>query len=415
MTSAHAVQQADQPRATHGAGDTARFLTAAGVSFFGDWLTTFALLVLLFRITGSVTAPAIFMLLRVAPRVFGPAPGGSLADRFGPSRVAGTCAVAQGAITASIVVFAHLKFLPAIYAAVAVAQFINALSQPSYGALIPLVARPGKLKGVNAGYSTIFASGILVAPAVGALLLPFTTPETLILADAISFMVAAALLLSLKAGRTGASRPGEVGRGITAGIPPVFHDGMLRSLAAGYFTSGAVVTALQAVLVVAASQRFSGDINLGWLYAGVGAGAVVGSLSVLGRGATRVTRAEIVTASVVELVPLAAFVFVPNLIAGVGLLFLSSAGGSLYQTRGAVGLQQRTPHAVMGRVNAVMRFGQYAGMLIGALLVALLADRLGWERVVLIVAAASLALMAAVTFNAHPRGTRAQVVDLPPL
>ena len=61
---------------------------AAGTSVYGDWLTTVALLVLLFRLTHSPFGPALYMLARVAPRLVGPFPGGALADRFGPARIA---------------------------------------------------------------------------------------------------------------------------------------------------------------------------------------------------------------------------------------------------------------------------------------------------------------------------------------
>src|SRR2546428_162090 len=79
-------------------GSAARFLVASGISFYGDWLTTVALVVLLFRLTGSPTGPALYMLFRVAPRVLGAAPGGALADRYGPVRLATFCAVGQGVL-----------------------------------------------------------------------------------------------------------------------------------------------------------------------------------------------------------------------------------------------------------------------------------------------------------------------------
>ena len=73
---------------------SARLLVAAAVSTYGDWLTVVALAVLLFRLTHQAEAPAAYILARVAPRVLGPSPGGFMADRFGPGRVAGWCAPA---------------------------------------------------------------------------------------------------------------------------------------------------------------------------------------------------------------------------------------------------------------------------------------------------------------------------------
>ena len=98
---------------------------AAGTSVYGDWLTTVALLVLLFRLTHSPFGPALYMLARVAPRIVGPFPGGALADRFGPARIAAGCAVCQGILTGAIVVFADLDVIWAIYVAVALAQLLR--------------------------------------------------------------------------------------------------------------------------------------------------------------------------------------------------------------------------------------------------------------------------------------------------
>ena len=61
------------------------FLAGAGVSAFGDWLTTFALAVVLYRETGSYAATAGFFLVRVAPRPLGAWLGGPLGDLVSPA------------------------------------------------------------------------------------------------------------------------------------------------------------------------------------------------------------------------------------------------------------------------------------------------------------------------------------------
>ena len=72
------------------------FLAAALISFAGDWLTTVAVGVLLFQITGSVAAPALFVLVRTAPRIVGPLAGGALADRFPPLRAHALVPILRG-------------------------------------------------------------------------------------------------------------------------------------------------------------------------------------------------------------------------------------------------------------------------------------------------------------------------------
>jgi predicted MFS family arabinose efflux permease len=379
-------------------------LIAAGTSFYGDWLTTVALVVLLFRLTASPIGPALYIVARAAPRVLGPLPGGALADRFGPARVAASCAVLQGIVTASIVVFAENRIVWAIYAAVVLSQLLASAAQPCYGALVPRVATREHLGRVQGTYAALQSSSILVGPAVGALVLPFAAPELLIGIDAASFVIAAMLLVTLI--KVGASDAPDVDapRGIRVGLRLVLRDPMLRFLAAASVGNAAAVTALQAVLVVAAAQHFGHDTVVGWLYAAVGAGGTLGTLSMIRRTPARVGLAWIIGPSALELAPLALFVVITSLPIAMVLLFMSSFGATLYQTRGTVGLQQRVAPQALGRASAVIGFAVYLGMLVGAVVAAALVSTIGWEATVLIVCAGSATLLftVGVSEGRHP-------------
>jgi len=382
-----------------------RLLVAAGTSFYGDWLTTVALVVLLFRLTQSPIGPALYIVARAAPRVLGPLPGGALADRFGAARVLSACAALQAIVTASIVVAADHKVVWAIYVAVLVSQFLGSVAQPCYTALVPRVTTPERLGRVQGTYVALQSSSILVGPAVGAVLLTVTTPQFLVAIDALSFVAAAILLTTLLgAGRT--DEPIGAGtRGIRVGLRAIGRDPMLRFLAAACVANAATVTALQAVLVVAAAQHFGHDTVVGWLYAAVGAGGLIGTLPVIRRTPARVGLSWIVGPSILELAPLALFVFVTSLPAAVLLLFLSSFGATLYQTRGAVGMQQRVASDVLGRASAVIGLAVYVGMLLGAVAALALVSAIGWEATVLIVCASSATVLfiAAVSESRAPR------------
>ena len=133
-----------------------RLLLGAGISTYGDWLTVVALAVLLFDLTHRPEAPALYILARFAPRVLGPTLGGSLSDRFGPSRVAGWAALGQCALTGGIVVFANTGTIWAILVAVACAGFLGSVAQPGYSACIPRVTTAPRLLRVNAIYSGLY-------------------------------------------------------------------------------------------------------------------------------------------------------------------------------------------------------------------------------------------------------------------
>ena len=381
-----------------------RLLMATGASSYGDWLTTVALVVLLFRATHSPIGPAVYMIARVSPRLIGPFPGGALADRYGPARIAAGCAVIQGVFTASIVVFAESRIIWPIFVAVALAQFFSSAAQPCYGALVPRVTDAVGLGRVQGAYAALNSSSLLVSPAIGALVLPFTAPEVLVAIDAGTFFVAGALLATLAGvGDETSARAGS-SRGMSAGVPIVLHDPMLRFLAVAYLSNAAAVTALQAVLVVAADQRFGQDTAVGWLYAAIGAGSLLGTLPVIRKTPERVGQKPIIAFTALELAPLAAFVFVTNIALAAALLFVCAVGSTLYQTRGAVGLQQRVPRELLGRTSAVIRFAGYLGMVLGAVAAVSLVQPLGWESTVLIVCAvgATLLFITAVSESDQP-------------
>ena len=314
------------------------------------------------------------------------------------------CACVQAILTASIVVFADNRAIWPIYVAVALAQFFGSAAQPCYSALIPRVTSPDHLGRIQGIYSALSNSSILVSPAFGALALPFTTPQVLIGVDAATFVVAAVMVGTLTGVSEANSEPLSA-RGMSAGVPVVLADPMLRFLTAAYLSNAAAVTALQAVLVVAAAQRFGHDTAVGWLYAAVGAGSLLGTLPVIRRTPKRVTMLPIVAATALELVPLAIFVFVGVLPVAVVLLFASGVGAGLYQTHGVVGLQQRVPQELLGRTMAVVRSAQYLGMLSGAVAAVFIVQPLGWEATVLIVCAlgAMLLFFTAVTEGRSPR------------
>ncbi len=367
---------------------SARLLVAAGISLYGDWLTIIALAVFLFRLTHEPEAPALYILVRLAPRVLGPTLGGSLADRYGPGRVAGWSALGQCVLTTGVFFAATTGTIWAVLVAVGGSSFLGAVAQPGYSACLPRVTDKPRLPRVNAIYSALFESSVLVAPALGAILLPIVRPEALVAADASSFVLAGVLVLSLRAGPV----PHEGGSAEAPDRPLrlVARDPALRALGASFFWSSATITALQAVLVVAAAQRFGRDTSVGWLYAAVGAGGVAGSLVLLRWRPPPISARGIAVGFLIGVVPLGLFALVGALLPALGLLFLSTASEAIYQTRGQTAMQQIVPAEMLGRVSGVMRLLVYSGMLVGAVAAVALVEVIGWQALVAGAAAVSV-------------------------
>jgi MFS family permease len=388
-------------RGWQGSGSAfARYLIGVTLSFYGDWLTTVALVVLLYRLVGPA-APAGYMVARVLPRLLSGAPGGVLADRLPPHRLVAACALVQAALTLSIIGSARIGAVWAIYAAVALAQFSGGLARPCIGAMVPRVAPPQRLARANALFSLGQSSSLALGPALGAALLVVTSPETLLKIDAATFVVAAVLMLSLRL----TARP-EVGGmrrpGALAGFSAVWPDPLLRAMAAAWVAGGVAASAASSLLVLIA-RTMGSDSLVGYLYAAVGGGSVICGFVVLRYRPRRTTRDLIVGLAVLETVTLAVLTLHAPLAGAVLLLAASGGSGIVWQTWGATDMQMRTHPAVLGRVNAVMVTSTSLGMLIGALLALGLVSWVGWERALFISCCLALGVLAAGVFAGPQR------------
>jgi predicted MFS family arabinose efflux permease len=374
-----------------------RFFAAVFLSLYGDWLTTVALLVVLFELTHNPAAPAGYMLVRVAPRVLGPWLGGGLSDRLSPRLVIVATSLLQAIMTASLILSHRAALIWAIYIAVGLAQFTGALGRPSLGAALPGLVSEKDLPRANATYGLLFSTSIFVAPAIGAVLLLHIGPDPLFAIDAATFAIAALLIATLpRATRRAARDPRkeETGRGA---LRRALKEPDIRMVAVANFASGLVATVTQALLVIAAHERFGGDAVVGYLYSGVGAGGVLGGLIALRWIPRRVwTRLGLFLAITIELVATAGFSASTAVFIALLGLALSAVAGSSMDTWGITEIQRRAPAGFMGRYNSLIFISIYSGMLVGALWALGTSGVLHWDVAIQISCAAMLVLLAAV-------------------
>lgn len=346
-----------------------RFFASVFLSLYGDWLTTVALVVLLFRLTGSAAGPAGYLLARVAPRVVGPWIGGSLADRLSPRRVIVVASSIQSVLTASLILSDHLQTVWGIYVAVACAQFLGSVARPSQGAWLPHLVSDAALPRANAVWGLFFETSIFVAPAIGAVLLFRTGPDSLFAIDALTFALAAALVATL---------PNTPRHSDLSAEPVVFkristwlmamRDPVIRLVATANFVMGLTITVAQALLVVAASERLGGDNAVGLLYVTVGIGGTIGGLLALRWIPARSGMLlALFVAITVNLMALAGFAAVRSVVPGLTLLAFSTLASASLDVWGITEIQRRAPKGYGGRFNAIPWASQYAGMLVGAL------------------------------------------------
>jgi len=394
----------------------ARFVAGVAISSFGDWLTTFALAVVLFNATKSVSVTAGYLLVRVAPRPLGAWLGGPLGDAASPRSAIVGAAVTQGTVTAAITVPLALgRGYWAIFVLVGISQLVGGSWQPLTSAMMARLAGAESRHTLNLVYNLSMGGMMLGAPAVGALLLPVVGAVPLVAGDAVSFVVSAALFLSLP------SMPGIAGRSLTVrsaatgGFAAVFRRPVLRVVALGAFSTTLVITALQAALPDLAAQRFGSSADAGFCWAAVGLGAMLGSVIALWRPLQR--PAVILPAIVGEILCVGAVALVGSPALDLVLLAGNTASASLVQIEGGVIIQSQAADTV-ARVQGAVSTSRFVGMAGGAMLALLLALTLKWQTLVVILAVVGLGLLGVAALGpsdrtAMTRGPSSPLAEIP--
>jgi MFS family permease len=388
-----------------------RFVTGVCISSFGDWLTTFALAVVLFNATKSVAVTAGYLLVRVAPRPLGSWLGGPLGDTASPRAALVGAALVQGAVTAAIAVPLALgRGYWSIFVLVGLSQLVGGSWQPLTSAMMARLAGAESRHGLNLVYAMSMSAMMLVAPAAGALLLPVVGAVPLVVGDALSFALAAGLFLSLPATQRISGSSMTVRGAVAGGFAVVARRPVLRVITLGAFSATLVITALQAALPALASQRFGSSADAGFCWAAVGLGGVVGAVIALW---PRLQRPGVILPGIVVEIACIGGVAVAGAPA-VDLLLLvgNTIAANLVTIESGVIIQSE-PGDKVARVQGAVSTSRYLGMTTGATLALLLALTVRWQALVVILAVVGLVILGGSALG--PRESAASVLAASPL
>ena len=358
-------------------------LSALAVSQAGDWLYNLALAVLVYDRTHSPLWVGITTAARVVPFVaLGPL-AGVLVDRFDRRRImiaSDLIRLALMLLLAAVAVAGLPILLVPVIAALATAASTPYL--PCVTAVIPRLVRDDDLSGANAARSAVTALSIIAGPALGGILLLVGSPAIAIALNALTFGLSALAVLAI--------RPSEVFRAARptdrpAGLLPQLAQGAaaLRAHPQALRLAGADITCslvygTQTVLLLIVSQQIGlGTHGYGYLFAGIGAGGLVGTA--LASRASRSCHPRRVLAAAL------AAVGVPMLLLAVThwpavaivLAGLTGAGALLVEILTDTCLQRVLDQDVLGRAYGLALPAAIGGIAAGALITPVLANILG--------------------------------------
>jgi len=253
--------------------------SARAVSFLGDSLSLVALMLHVAETTGQALAVALLLLAGdFAPALLGPLTG-TVADRLDRRRVMVGCELLQAALVGVIALW--LPALPLLLVLVGLRAVAGQVFQPASRAAVPAVVPERDLERANAAVGVATNGGEALGPLVAALLLPVLEVRGVLLVDAASFLVSAALLGLLpplaRSGDGDPARPASFLADAGAGLRYLRGQPILRVVIGGYVAVVACTGIDDVALVFLATDTFgAGESAAGLLLAAVGIGLLAG-------------------------------------------------------------------------------------------------------------------------------------------
>lgn len=376
---------------------------ARSASFLGDSLGLVTLLLYVADATGQALAVALLLLVGdFAPALLGPLTG-VLSDRFDLRRVMVACDLAQGILV--FVIALTLPALPLLLALVALRAIAGQVFQPASRAAVPALVLDRDLEGANSAIGFGTNGSEALGPLLAAVLLPLVGVRGVLLVDAATFLVSAALISTLPAlpsARTGDTDPSSLRSFLLdagAGLAYAWSIPVVRIVGLGFFAVVAFNGIDDVALVFLARDSLGGgDPAASLLYAAVGVGLLAG-YALLGRYAARLPMVLLLLAGFASssagnllsgLAWAVAAAFALQTVRGIGIAAMDVAANTI--------VQRAVPRAMLGRVfgNLYGAIGVAAGLsyVFGGVLLDLTSPRLTF-----VVAGAGGLLVALATFR----------------
>jgi MFS family permease len=275
---------------------------------------------------------------------------GSLGDRFDRKRVM------VGSDLGGALTFGAMAFITDPAPLIAVA-FLSALAESPFlaasAAAIPNLANEEDLGWANGLLMIGRNVGIIVGPLIGGILIAAFGAGAVFGMNAVSFLVSAALVWSIRDSFSSASRAAGEPLNLTAGIRFVARDRVLRAMALALIPIQ-LGQGLSLVADVPLVTLFgAGSLGYGALIAFWGFGSIIGSLA--GRFMNRRVEPVIFAAGSITVTAMCLFVGLSPIFLGVlaAVCVMGLGEGSQSVAQQSI-MQRRTPDAVRSRVAAAI-------------------------------------------------------------
>lgn len=353
---------------------------AQTVSRWGDTFNTVALVVLVFRLTGSGLGVVGVVVAEIVPVLVLAPVAGVVIDRLGPRRVMVAADVWRVAAALALPLVAGS--IVGVYAVAVALSAGTVFFNPAAQSVVPSLVDEDELVAANSGlWSAAVVSQIVLAPLAG-LLVAVLGPAPAFVLNSATFALSAAILagLRLPARATDAHQPWRAS--LAEAVRLLGRGPLLRTLALVQVLAALSAGATSALLVVLAGRHLRiGADGFGLLLGAIGVGAAVGPL-LLARLSSDPRRPALVfgpllVRGIVDLV-LATFTSVGVAIAALVAYGIGTSTGSVtFNSLLQVEVSERHRGKVFAAFDALWQSGRLASLALGGIL----ADAVGVRAV----------------------------------
>jgi MFS family permease len=350
-------------------------------------VTQFALPLIVFKLTGSALALGATLAIYTAPQLLFGLAIGAWTDRTDRKRLMIVVDLLSAVTIASVPLAysAGLLSLWWIYGVAFVSSTLSIFFTTAEFGAIPSLVDSTELVSANGRIQASFAAASILGPLTAGALLVFTSVETILALDAVSFVVSAAMLsLIARAFNTPMNKNATtIRQDIVEGLRYVLSHPVLRNISLMMALINMVSATVFAELVLFAKQALRAeDSEVGLLFAAGGAGVVVLSLAA-GPLRRRWSFGNVALGALMLTGLLTvALAYTTSLWIAVVLWALSSGLGILFNINTGSLRQAIVPNHMLGRVISIAMVLAWSANPIGALAGGVLIERTGDVRLI---------------------------------
>jgi MFS family permease len=352
--------------------DARALIGASAASQLGDWLFNAALLGYVYSATGSAGWVGAATICRLLPYVLLGPVGGMIADRYDRRTVLLTGDLLRCSLMIALAaVVATESPVELVIALTALASAAGTAERPAAMAMLPRMVGESRLAPANALLHTVQDLGVVVGPAIGAILLAVAPDAVAFLVNGATFAVSAALISTMRrrAAPVGMRRiesmRSELMHGLHTARTTPFVVPLFVVVAMAELTYGAQTVQL---VLYAASRLDAGAAGYGYLLAVAGLGGLL-SATVNARLAASTKIAGIVVATgAMFCATQLAYAWTTELAVALLVTLLGGAGFVACEVVAETALARVVRSEVLGRVMGVFDALSVAAMVLGAVL-----------------------------------------------